>query len=256
MGWLVGRIMNYSIGDVLRLAAKPHMLPAVLSAPPVLPRTDTLLSLFPDLTREQALTYQLEYLNNMQFYAAINAKTIEKRMRRPVSGVFHAFLYTIVRHMKPDVIVETGVFDGETSAALLQALHDNAQGTLVSIDLPAYQPVDYATARMEEPCLPPGCEPGWAIPDYLRDRLQLVLGDSKVHLPLVLQEYDSIDIFIHDSLHTYEHMTFEYTVAWPKIRPGGLLMSDDIFTNRAFTRFVRAQNRRYLNAKNFGLVRK
>ncbi|MEJ2148325.1 MAG: hypothetical protein P8Z40_02475 [Chloroflexota bacterium] len=34
-------------------------------------------------------------------------------------------------------------------------------------------------------------------------------------------------------------MTWEFEQAWPAIRPGGLLLSDDIITNRAFDDFAR-----------------
>jgi hypothetical protein len=43
----------------------------------------------------------------------------------------------------------------------------------------------------------------------------------------------------HDSDHSNEHMTWEFEQAWPAIRPSGLLLSDDIITNRAFDDFAR-----------------
>jgi hypothetical protein len=65
-----------------------------------------------------------------------------------------------------------------------------------------------------------------------------------------------LDIFLHDSLHTYQHQFFEYEVAWPYLAQGGLLLSDDIFWSRAFHRFVSKHKLQYLNAGNFGIVRK
>ena len=44
-------------------------------------------------------------------------------------------------------------------------------------------------------------------------------------------------MFLHDSLHTYSHMMYEYTTAWPYIRVGGVLLSDDIDFNEAFKQF-------------------
>lgn len=46
-----------------------------------------------------------------------------------------------------------------------------------------------------------------------------------------------IDLFLHDSLHTYEQMMFEYRVAWPYIRVKGVLLSDDVGCNEAFKKF-------------------
>ncbi len=51
----------------------------------------------------------------------------------------------------------------------------------------------------------------------------------------------SIDIFIHDSLHTPQTMKYEFEKAWPHIRSGGLLISDDIGGNSFFASFVKAQ---------------
>ena len=49
----------------------------------------------------------------------------------------HPLLYALVRLLDPDTIVETGVADGDSSAAMLQALQDNRrEGQLFSTDLP------------------------------------------------------------------------------------------------------------------------
>ena len=39
---------------------------------------------------------------------------------------------------------------------------------------------------------------------------------------------EKIDIFFHDSLHTYDHMMFEYLTSWDYLKEGGVLFSDDI----------------------------
>jgi predicted O-methyltransferase YrrM len=49
-------------------------------------------------------------------------------------------------------------------------------------------------------------------------------------------------MFIHDSLHTYEHMLWEFETAYPLIRPGGLLVSDDALWNNAFHDFAHRVN--------------
>lgn len=54
---------------------------------------------------------------------------------------------------------------------------------------------------------------------------------------MLLREVGIIDFFVHDSLHEYGHMTFEYGEAWPRIRGGGLLFSDDVNCNTAFQDF-------------------
>jgi predicted O-methyltransferase YrrM len=54
----------------------------------------------------------------------------------------------------------------------------------------------------------------------------------------LLAEGSAVDIFIHDSDHSYDHMHWEFEQVWPLIRPGGLLLSDDILGNQAFDDFV------------------
>lgn len=161
-----------------------------------------------------------------------------------------------IRFTKPQTVFETGVFDGKASAVILQALSDNGAGALVSIDLPAAGSIEGSTNWMTETTLPPNCQPGWIVPDYLIERYRLVLGDSKDTLPLLLEQYPGIDIFLHDSLHTFEHQYFEYTQVWPHLCEGGLLLSDDIFWSPAFHKFCKNRDKAYVNLNGFGAVRK
>lgn len=46
-----------------------------------------------------------------------------------------------------------------------------------------------------------------------------------------------MDVFLHDSEHTYENMMFEFKSVWPKLRATGLLLSDNIDWNSAFWEF-------------------
>jgi hypothetical protein len=56
-------------------------------------------------------------------------------------------------------------------------------------------------------------------------------------LPAVVAGVPAVDIFLHDSLHTYRNMRFEYQTVWPHLREGGVLLSDDVAMNRAFGDF-------------------
>ena len=145
------------------------------------------------------------------------------RLNRPSQGHAGFFLYIITRALKPELVLETGVSAGESSSYILQAMHDNNFGTLHSIDMPSvYVPKGMTTIT------PEGKTSGWAIPENLKDRWQLSLGKSEKLLPEILKKLKKIDIFFHDSMHTYDHMMFEYTTTWNFIKKGGLLLSDDI----------------------------
>ncbi|HEX4001820.1 MAG TPA: class I SAM-dependent methyltransferase [Candidatus Acidoferrales bacterium] len=133
--------------------------------------------------------------------------------------------YAVMRAVKPDCVLETGVANGVSSAYLLLAMERNRKGSLHSIDV------------NDGSFLPPDRQVGWIVPEWLRGRWSLHLGDASQLLPSVLAELKSLDVFIHDSLHTYEHMKFEYEKAYPFIRPGGVLISDDVLWNSAFPEF-------------------
>ncbi len=168
----------------------------------------------------------------------------------------YRLLYYCTRLLRPAVVVETGVFDGLSSAFILKALRDNERGRLCSVDLPARAPVRASTDRMAFDTLPPGTDPGWIVPDALRARWELRLGTSRAVLPVWLAQLGTIDLFFHDSLHTDANMTWEYTAAWSRLAAGGLLLSDDVFWSPAFRRFARRIGCRGEILRGMGFVRK
>jgi predicted O-methyltransferase YrrM len=131
---------------------------------------------------------------------------------------------TITRLTRPDVVVETGVALGFTTATILHAMAENGMGHVYSLDLPALQ-------------YDPDDPVGRAIPAELKDRWTLELGNSRKTLEPLCARVGPIDIFIHDALHTYSSQLREYRTAWPHIRSGGLLISDDV-NNPAFVEFA------------------
>jgi predicted O-methyltransferase YrrM len=144
----------------------------------------------------------------------------------------YSAIYALVRLLRPERIVETGVADGTTSAYILRALEDNGRGHLYSIDLPSEQ-------------LPPGMAPGWIVDGALRRRWTLRIGASSELLEPLLNELGSVDVFLHDSLHTYDNMLFEYRTAWPFLKTGGLLLSHDVGRNSAFFEFASEVGKRW-----------
>jgi predicted O-methyltransferase YrrM len=145
-------------------------------------------------------------------------------------------VYCLVRSLKPDVFLETGVHHGLSSAYILQGLADNGGGRLVSIDfrLPRRQLPDGVSYDW-----PPGRGSGWIIPERLRGGWTLVEGRSVEKLRPVLSDLDRVDVFLHDSEHTYENMMFEFRSVWPHLTKGGILLSDDILLTDAFLDFAR-----------------
>lgn len=178
-----------------------------------------------------------------------------------------AALYFLVRALRPATVVETGTANGSSSAYLLAAIDRNGTGRLVSIDLPfeaaaggRHRPlVAGTTIGMDDVSpLPPGKTPGWMVPEELRSRWDLRLGDARVLLPALVAEMSDIGLFFHDSLHTREHMLFEFEAVWPHLATGGVLAADDIFQRKhdALPAFARSVGRRFTTFGNLGFVRK
>ena len=68
------------------------------------------------------------------------------------------------------------------------------------------------------------------------------MGKAEELLPPLLEELGAIDLFLHDSLHTYEHMLFEFRTAWPHLNSGGLLLAHDVGQNTSFFHFIKGEN--------------
>ena len=169
--------------------------------------------------------------------------------RRDVHYVFPgaAELYAVVRALKPGVVVETGVASGISSAHILRALAANGKGTLYSIDLPNVQ---------EGSAVPEGRTSGWMVPEALRGRWTLRIGDSRRLLPDLLRALDHVDVFLHDSDHSYENMWFEFEQAFPRLADRGLLMSDDVHLHTAWDDFCAQHDLRPTRIGHLGVTRK
>jgi len=150
-------------------------------------------------------------------------------------------LYALIRKVGPERVVETGVCNGVSSSLILQALHENGTGGLWSIDLPEEEgskTPDTHWSGKGGAVVPAGRTSGWIIPDYLRARWSLRRGRSQDELVPLLDELGGIDLFIHDSEHSYECMSFEFQTAFPHLGGGGILATDDVSMNTAFEEFA------------------
>jgi hypothetical protein len=166
-------------------------------------------------------------------------------------------IWCLVRHLQLSQVVETGVAHGFTSRFILEALERNGSGCLSSIDRPPLDPVTRQRV-------------GIAVPPELRKRWQLLAGSSRRCLPGLLSRLGTIDLFVHDSLHTERNVRFELDRAWAALRPGGALVVDDIDSNAGFGAFtgrisgfsalvceaepVRPDERRFNGKGLFGIV--
>jgi predicted O-methyltransferase YrrM len=135
-----------------------------------------------------------------------------------------ATLYGFTRWLRPTLIVESGGYVGMSSAFILKALSDE----------------NLATAKLYSIELSQECEQGALIPEELRSASgSFVPMRGRLEDFLERNELPScIDMFLHDSSHSYRHMRWEFRQFWPRLRDGGLLVSHDVQMNAAFPEFV------------------
>lgn len=190
----------------------------------------------------EALAPMVEELAEM----AGTAELVREAHRRGGRSFYAQFrapfdLYLMVRALRPQHVVETGVSSGVSSAFALLGLRRNGEGELHSIDMPIQQ-ARARLARDEPPvCVPPGASSGWAVPDELRASWDLRLGPSQELLPRLVRGLPRIDLFLHDSFHSPKHLTFELETVRRRLRPGSLVLADNTqWTGNAFDLFARS----------------
>lgn len=150
-------------------------------------------------------------------------------------------LYILVRGLKPEVVVETGVARGGSTATILAALDKNQKGELHSIDATKFRMPDENdgyTTEMLGTIMPLREHPRWHFHE----------GFSQNLLPQLAQELarqkKSVGLFIHDSDHSAACVQFELFAISPSIAPGGFVASHDAFcfgNKPAFRAFEKQQ---------------
>jgi hypothetical protein len=83
---------------------------------------------------------------------------------------------------------------------------------------------------------------GIAVGNRYPHRWSYISGSSRRRLPGLLAQLGQIDLFVHDSLHSEHNVLFEVNRAWEALRPGGVIVVDDIDANRGFRAFTEAHS--------------
>ena len=123
-------------------------------------------------------------------------------------------------------ILETGVALGWSSLAFLKAT-EAAGGRLVSVDRPYPFLIGHSWV-------------GAAVPQDMRERWMLLRHSDKRGIPKALRMSDGYDLIHYDSDKTEEGRRWAYPHLWRALRPGGLLISDDVGDNAAWAEFCRS----------------
>lgn len=133
-------------------------------------------------------------------------------------------LYHLTLALAPARVVETGVANGWSSLAVLAALEVLGRGELASVDMP------YAKLDNDRWV-------GVAVPARLRARWQLIRLPDRDGIPVALAR-GPIDLAHYDSDKSVEGREYAYPRLYGSLRPGGLLVSDDVGDNLAFRDFA------------------
>jgi predicted O-methyltransferase YrrM len=154
---------------------------------------------------------------------------IPPQARTMGGAAFLEACYAIVRVTRPAVVLETGVAHGYSTAVILHALAENGAGRLHSVDLPMFRSDVVAHT-------------GGAVPARLRSAggWELRIGPDRRVLPRLLERIGPVDLCFYDSDKSYEGMVRAARLVWGHLRPGGMLVLDDVNAHDAFLDFADA----------------
>ncbi len=130
--------------------------------------------------------------------------------------------YSLVRAVEPDHVVETGTHLGLGSCVIAAALLRNGHGRLTTMDIDT--------------------EAGYLIGEPWASVIDRRTGSSID----VLTELKDVDVFLHDSLHTYDYETKELTAVEPNLRPDAIILSDNAHESSALSDWAERSGRHYL----------
>ena len=187
---------------------------------------------------ERAISlYELERCNNFpfqfsvvdvskrfvnEFYAAT-----ERTKACPVrlGGAANiTLIYSLVMGMEARRVLESGVAYGWSSLSILLGLKDMKEGCLVSVDSP------YLILSNDDWV-------GVAVPPTLRTKWHLLRTSDRIGLSWIRRTEKPFDIAHYDSDKTLKGRSFGYRMMWQCLRPGGVLVSDDVGDDLGFKQF-------------------
>ena len=130
--------------------------------------------------------------------------------------------YALVRAVQPDHIVETGTHLGLGSSVIAAALLRNGHGHLTTIDI--------------DP------EAGYLLGEPWSSVVDCRTGSSVD----ILAELREVDVFLHDSLHTYDYETRELAAVGPNLQADAIILSDNAHQSAALSDWAERTGRHYL----------
>lgn len=147
-------------------------------------------------------------------------------------------LYFLARHLRPAVIVETGVSMGFSSQTFLSAIRKNQKGHLYSSDFPYF--------RLPEPEKYIGC----VVEEHLKKDWTLLIDGDQKNLPVIASSASKIELFHYDSDKSYSGRTEALKTLRPNLDGNSTIVFDDIGDNFHFRDWVEKEQLPYRILKN------
>jgi predicted O-methyltransferase YrrM len=154
---------------------------------------------------------------------AIESKTNEyKKVSQyfscyPKKSLIHAgtreFLYHAIRSMHPEWVLEIGSFCCGTSEVMARALWENKNGTLITLDPFGSERCPYIISQ-------------W--PADLQKHVDFRAKNFMEVQPVLFSEGKRLDLALIDGNHDYEFALFDIMAAAAIMKPGGLLVIDNV----------------------------
>ena len=147
-------------------------------------------------------------------------------------------LYYIVRYLKPNVVLESGVSAGISTRSILEALEKNKKGELYSSDLQLH---------LDKKDI------GILVKKELHHRWTLFDKGDEINLPIILNRINEIDIVYYDSEKSYSGKKIFFDRILSNFTPK-IIIVDDIDRDYWFRDFIKKNFYDYIVIENVGMV--
>ena len=147
-------------------------------------------------------------------------------------------LYYIVRHLKPNIVLESGVSAGISSRSILEGLEKNKKGELYSSDLQLH---------LDKKDI------GILVKKELHHRWTLFDKGDEINLPIILNRINEIDIVYYDSEKSYSGKKIFFDRILTNFTPK-IIIVDDIDRDYWFRDFTKKNSYDHIVIGNVGMV--
>lgn len=194
---------------------------------------ELLFSLLPDVPKNKVSDLLREAEDFLESHAARAASNMEFPNRWNSGRHLQLLLYSFIRIVRPEIVVETGTANGASANAIAGALDANKHGRLFTFD------IEISGAPL--------------VSKDLRSRIEFVRTDGSDSFLHQYMEHRIPEtgktLFLHDADHSYLGQIKDYRVA-SKLN-FDYIFSDDIDTSLAFCDFAQSKGKVFFDAPKF-----